>query len=141
MKTTLIVLFSLFALSQLIQIEKLNPKTDPSLEIQAPKEVMTILRKACYDCHSNETSWPWYSNIAPVSWMIEKHVEEGRAWVNYSLWNTYSQEEQDKKLKETFRAIYVAMPPSDYMSMHEKANLTKSERKLVRDWIKGMDKH
>lgn len=141
MKTTLLVLFVLFALAQLKQIDKINPKTDPALEIKAPQEVMQIFKKACYDCHSNETVWPWYSNIAPVSWMIEKHVEDGRSWVNYSIWETYSQKDQDKMLKETFRAIYIAMPPTDYISMHPEANLSNEERKLVRDWIKGLGKN
>ncbi len=141
MKTTILIFIVLFALAQLKQIEMSNPKADPNLEIQTPTNVKHILKKACYDCHSNQTTWPWYSNIAPLSWIIEKHVVEGRAWVNYSIWETYSKEEQDKKLKETFRAIYVAMPPTDYIGLHPEADLTQEERKVVRDWIKGMDKH
>lgn len=130
-------MLALLGLAQLLQVEYSNPKSDKNLEIQTPKEIKTILKRACYDCHSNETVWPWYSKIAPLSWSIVDHVEDGRAWVNYSIWYSYTKEEQSKKLKETFRAIYAAMPPSSYIRFHDAANLTKEERKFVRDWIKN----
>jgi hypothetical protein len=131
----------MFILAQFIQTEKTNPQVDKSLEIQTQKQIKTILRNACYDCHSNETKWPWYSKIAPLSWTITAHVNDARSWVNYSIWNTYTQEQKDKKLKETFRAIYAPMPPSSYIQFHPNANLTPKQRKIVRDWIKSLGKH
>ncbi len=141
MKNTIYIIVVMFLLAQLIQPNKTNPTTNKELEIQTPKNIKIILKKACYDCHSNETTWPWYSKIAPLSWTIASHVNDGRSWVNYSIWNTYTQEEKDKKLKQTFRAIYVAMPPSSYITFHQNANLSSSERKEVRDWIKELGKH
>ncbi len=134
MRNVLYIIIVLLLAFQLIQIDKINPKTNKELEIQAPEDIMTIFKKACYDCHSNETVWPWYSSIAPMSWSIYAHVDDGRKWLNFSIWETYSKEEQDKKMKELFRAIYIAMPPSDYIYFHDEASLTKDERTRVRDW-------
>lgn len=134
MKNTIMIVFVIFLMMQIIQTPKENPITEPSKEIQAPHEVKTILQKACYDCHSNKVSFPWYANIAPVSWMVSRHVDVGRKWLNFSTWEDYTEEEKQKKLKEIFRTAYAAMPLSSYMAMHEEANLTKEERTLIRDW-------
>lgn len=141
MKNTIYILVVMLLLAQLIQPNKTNPTVKKDLEIQTPQNVKNILRKACYDCHSNETKWPWYSKIAPMSWTIASHVKDARSWVNYSIWNSYTKQQQDKKLKETFRAIYAAMPPSSYTSFHKDANLSMQERKVVRDWIKSLGKN
>ena len=61
---------------------------------------MNIFKRSCYDCHSNDTNWPWYSSIAPVSWSVSSHVEDGRQWLNFSIWNSYTINEQNKKIKE-----------------------------------------
>lgn len=134
MKNTLVIIFLTFVGLQFFQIDKNNPQTNKSLEIQAPKEVMDIFKKACYDCHSNKTIWPWYSNLAPMSWSMNSNVTNGRKWLNFSTWESYTQEEKEKKIKELFRAVYAAMPPDDYILFHSEAKLSKEERKLVRDW-------
>mgnify|MGYP000221105032 FL=1 len=139
MKNTFIIIFIIIILLQIIQIEKTNPKSNPKLEINAPKEIMNIFKRSCYDCHSNDTNWPWYSSIAPVSWSVSSHVEDGRQWLNFSIWNSYTINEQNKKIKEIFRSIYIAMPPSDYIYFHEESFLTKKERNLVRDWTGVMN--
>ena len=77
-----------------------NPKTDPSLEIKAPAKIMEIFKRACYDCHSNNVVIPWYQTIAPGSFYIKRHVDLGRAWLNFSTWETYDQKKKDKKLEE-----------------------------------------
>ena len=134
MKVTLIVFFLVFLVMQAFQIDKTNPTSEKSLEIQAPKEVMTIFKKACFDCHSNNTVWPWYSNIAPMSWTVKNHVEDGRRALNLSLWNSLSKEEQEKKLKKIYKKVYAAMPLASYIALHEEADLTKEERSLIREW-------
>ena len=134
MKNTLLIMLVLFIGIQFIQIDKTNPTTDLSKEIQAPHEIKAILKRSCYDCHSNESKYPWYSNIAPVSWMISNHIEVARQWVNFSVWEDYTHDEKQKKLKEIFRAAYTAMPLSSYLSMHEEAHLSVQERTLIRDW-------
>lgn len=134
MKVTLLVFFVIFILMQAIQVDKTNPRTNKIMEIKAPKEIKEIFVNACYDCHSNETVWPWYSNIAPISWFVKDHVEEGRKALNFEEWENYSDEEKAKLLKKIHRTIYAAMPLASYISMHEKADLTKEQRELVRDW-------
>jgi len=134
MKRTLLIFLLVFLAMQLIQTEQKNVAVNKELEITAPTEVMSILKKACYDCHSNEVKWPWYSKIAPFSWVISEHVDDGRKWLNFSEWENYTQEEKKKKLKGTYRTVYAVMPLQSYIWLHEEADLTKEERSLIRDW-------
>ncbi|PLY09393.1 MAG: cytochrome C [Arcobacter sp.] len=134
MKITILVFFIILLLMQAIQIDKTNPIVDKSLEIQAPTEVMGIFKNACYDCHSNQTIWPWYSSIAPASWMLKSHVDDGRKSLDFTSWESYSKDEKTKKLKEIYRTVYAAMPLASYVSMHKKAELSKEQRELIRTW-------
>ncbi len=95
---------------------------------------MEILRKACYDCHSNEIKYPLYSNIAPFSWVISGHIEEGKKALNFSIWEKYTDSEKSEHLKDIHRTVYAAMPLQSYLWLHEDANLTKEERSFIRDW-------
>lgn len=135
MKNTLIILFIIFVAMQFFQVEHTNPATNPKLEINAPAEVKAILKKSCFDCHSNEAKYPWYSNVAPVSWMVSRHVNNARSLINFSTWEEYTPEEKEKKIREVFRAVYAAMPLPSYLSMHKEAQLTQEERALIREWI------
>lgn len=134
MRVTILVFIIILALMQIIQIEKTNPSINKTLEIDAPENIKTLLVNACYDCHSNQTVWPWYSSIAPVSWIIEGHVNDGRRSLNFEEWNDYTEEEKSKQLKEIYRTVYASMPPKDYIRMHDKADLTKEQRELIRVW-------
>jgi len=133
-KKILFITIALFTLLQFIPAKIQNPKTNPALEIKAPKKVMTILKRSCYDCHSNNVVIPWYAAIAPASLMIKRDVDLGRKWLNFSTWENYTAKEKDKKLKEIFREVYVAMPLASYLSIHKNAKLTKDEIQLIRDW-------
>jgi len=128
------IIFAVFVLLQFIPAKIENPQTDPTLEIQAPQEIMTIFKRSCYDCHSNNANIPWYAAIAPASFMIKNHIDLGRAWLNFSTWENYTEKEKDKKLQGIFRTVYAAMPLSSYISFHEEAKLTKDEIKLIRNW-------
>jgi len=134
MKKFLLIVFSILLLLQFIPAKIQNPITDKNLELQAPKEVMAIFKRSCYDCHSNEVKEPWYASIAPASFMIKHHVDLGREWLNFSTWGNYSEKQKDDKLKGIFRTVYAAMPLSSYLSIHTEAKLTKEEIKLIRDW-------
>jgi hypothetical protein len=134
MKNTLYIILAIFIALQFIPASIENPKTDKSLEIQAPEKIMTIFKRSCYDCHSNEVNSPWYASIAPASFFIKSHVDLGRKWLNFSTWEEYTQEEKDKKLTGIFRTVYAAMPLSSYISMHKEAKLTKEEITLIREW-------
>lgn len=134
MKRTLLIFLIVFIVMQFIQTEQKNFPVDKSLEIQAPSEIMTMFKQSCYDCHSNNVNWPWYSKIAPFSWIISEHVNDGRKWLNFSEWEAYSQEEKNKKLKGIYRTVYAVMPLHSYLWLHEEADLTKEQRKQIRDW-------
>lgn len=134
MKKTILILAVIFILMQFITIDKTNKATAKELEIKAPENIATMFKTACYDCHSNEVKWPWYSNIAPFSWVINTHVKDGRKALNFSEWENYSKEKQDKKLKEIFRTAYAAMPLNSYKWIHKDAELTREQRSMIRDW-------
>jgi hypothetical protein len=97
--------------------------------------VKAILRRACYDCHSNETQWPWYSRIAPISWLLARDVREGQAELNFSTWNQYSPQQQVKKLQESWKEIAAGdMRPWLCLPVHRDARLSAADRSLLRQW-------
>lgn len=122
-----------FGLIQLVPVDRSNPPVEA--DIPTPPEVKSILRRACYDCHSNETVWPWYSQLAPFSWMIARDVHQGRAELNFSTWNRYNPKEQVKKMKESFEEVAEGeMPPWYYLPMHRDASLSEADRTALRTW-------
>jgi hypothetical protein len=137
-KTILVWLLGVFLLIQLIQIS--IPKPDavtPSEEINAPKEIMKLLKASCYDCHSYETKMPWYGHIAPFSWEVKSHIKEGRAWLNFQKWAQYDEEKKQKIFKGIVKTIDFSMPMPMYLTMHEEAKLTKAEREKIKAWAKS----
>ena len=141
MKTLKILLGWLIAgllLIQLIRIEVPEPpQANPGDEIQAPSKVMAILKRSCYDCHSNHTKWPWYSDIAPISFEVRSHVKNGRNWLNFSIWNRYDEEKKQKLYKGIVKSIDWKMPPPDYLWIHKEARLKPGERTLVKEWAQS----
>ena len=136
MKRTLLIFLILFIVMQFIQTEKTDEQVDKSLEIKADEQVMTIFKTACYDCHSNEVKYPWYSTIAPFSWVISTHIEEGKKALNFSIWEKYTTEEKSEHLKDIYRTVYASMPLQSYLWLHKEADLTKEQRSFIRDWTK-----
>ena len=98
LKQAAVVVVVVFAAAQLVRPERTNPPVDPGRTIQAhagtPSGLPPILDRACGDCHSNTTVWPWYTQVAPFSWLMARGVAEGRKAVNFSEWGTYSPNEQ-----------------------------------------------
>lgn len=118
---------------QLIPVDRSNPPVEE--EITASPDVKAILKRACFDCHSNETIWPWYSRVAPVSWLLAWDVGEGREELNFSTWNQYSQKKRDKIIKEIRKEVEEGeMPPWFYLSLHPDARLSESDRSILRAW-------
>ena len=134
MKRALLILFIIFVVMQFIRPQKENLVVQKELEIKANEEVMGMLKTSCFDCHSNETVWPWYSQIAPFSWVISTHVTEGKKALNFSTWENYTQEQKEEKTKALYRTAYASMPLPSYLYLHEDANLTKEQRSMIRDW-------
>ncbi len=115
------------------------PRTNPAVEsdLVAPPEVKNVLHHACYDCHSNETAWPWYTAIAPASWIIHHDVEEGRRRLNLSSWADYAEDPgtRARKLDEISKAVASTdMPPWYYRMLHPDAALSGDQRALVARW-------
>lgn len=120
-------------LAQFVPVDRTNPAVETWVE--APAEVLAVLERACYDCHSNETVWPGYSRIAPMSWLVANHVHEGREAVNYSTWGRYSAEERAKLLEETWEEVEEGeMPLLGYSLLHSGARLSPADKALVRSW-------
>ena len=103
----------------------------------APPAVRDIVLRACADCHSEETKWPWYSNLPPVSWQIRADVDDARAVMDLSRWNEYSDEERHEFATEIARATRVhVMPPPKYLWMHHDAKLSSAELDVLKGWAK-----
>jgi len=122
---------------QFIPVDRSNPPVEE--EIVVAPQVQAILKRACYDCHSNETKWPWYSQIAPVSWLLAWDVHEGREELNFSTWNRYSPKKRNKFIKEIWEEIEEGeMPPWFYLPLHPEGSLSDQDRTLLRDWTKSV---
>ena len=113
-------------------------ETNPKEEIQATKEIMTILKRSCYDCHSNEVKEPFYYNIAPMSWLVQRHIKNGREVVNFSKWNSYTQEKQFKIMDKLPKSIVIRMPMPSYLWLHQEAKLSADEKKLLTKWAEEL---
>lgn len=125
---------------QFVRPTRTNPPVDESQTIfartQVTPEVAAILDRSCRDCHSNKTDWPWYSNVAPVSWWLTDHVDTGRKELNFSEWGRLAQDRQDKKLREICDEVSDGiMPLSSYLPMHPQARLSDQDKKTLCDWV------
>lgn len=119
---------------QFIPVERRNPPVES--EIAAPPEVQSILRQSCYDCHSHETNWPWYSSVAPVSWLVAHDVEEGREHLNFSTWYSHDAAELDERLEEIWKEVEEGeMPRWFYPPLHPGARLVEEELETLRLWV------
>jgi hypothetical protein len=135
-KRLLLYLLGGLVVIQFVPLERANPPVEG--EVDAPDVVLSTLRSSCYDCHSNETRWPWYSRVAPVSWWIARHVREGRQRLNFSTWAGMSGEDQGRAKEDIWEAVERgSMPLSDYLRMHPEAVLTDPQMEAVRRWAEG----
>src|SRR5687768_10069792 len=130
----LVVVAITFLAIQVYRPDRSNPPVDPSRTIQAvmsvPAPVNAILQRSCYDCLSHETRWPWYSNIAPMSWLLVKDVTEGRQHMNFSDWAQYAPDEAEHKLEEVCEVVEEGeMPLKAYVLAHPKAKLSDGDRR------------
>lgn len=136
MKYSLGGLVVLFLAIQLIPVNRNNPTTDASLEIKAPVEIMKIIKNSCYDCHSNETEWPFYSYIAPLSWLVAGDVEHGREELNFSEWNKMPAEKISRKKEKLVEEVMEGkMPLPIYLYTHSNAELDEKQKQVLRGWV------
>ncbi len=133
MKKALIILVVILAAIQFIPVDKTNPPV--TAELDAPMEIISVFKKSCYDCHSNETVWPWYSNIALASWFVAADVKEVREHLNFSEWGYLSRKDIVKMKEEIWEEIKKEkMPLWQYKILHPEANFTQKDKDLIRGW-------
>lgn len=141
-KYSAITIGVLLVVSQFVRFSRTNPPVDPSRTIeartQAPPQVARILERACRDCHSNQTVWPWYSNIAPVSWLVINDVDDGRGQMNFSDWTQYSAEGAARRLNRICDKLKSGdMPLWYYLPMHPNARLSAEDKAAVCAWTEA----
>jgi hypothetical protein len=136
MKKIIITLVVILIGIQFIPVDRKNPPV--TMDINAPENISSILRTSCYDCHSNETSWPLYSYIAPVSFLLAGDVKEGRKHLNFSEWDKYSSDKQFKLLEEMIEEVEKEnMPLTIYTFTHPNSKLDSNRIKLLKQWVKS----
>lgn len=145
LKILAVLLMICFAGIQLIPTtlnqSNLVNKNDFLLVNNTPKKINKLLNKACYDCHSNNTVYPWYNNIQPFTWLINKHIVEGKKELNFSQWNELSQRRKVSKLRSIVKQIEQnKMPLNSYTILHKDSNLTSEDKKLIIDYLIEMKK-
>ena len=139
LKIILIVLAVVFVLAQFVRPEFSNPPVVEADTLWAvmsvPDDVRQVIGRSCIDCHSNETRYPWYSQLTPSNWFLAGHIEEGRQELNLSTWRLYKPETQKRKLGEICEQVEgKTMPLPSYLWIHRDAVLSDTEAKLLCDW-------
>ncbi|HLI80376.1 MAG TPA: heme-binding domain-containing protein [Candidatus Binataceae bacterium] len=123
----------------LIQLVPMSIKNPPiSEDVAAPPQVEAILRRSCYDCHSNQTQWPWYAHVAPVSWLMIRDVNRGREHINFSTWDKYADDPETviRKLRNIDKVMQNgSMPLWYYLPEHSIARLSDADRQALEDWV------
>lgn len=143
LKNSAIFFVFLFLLIQSVRFAKTAEPLDPAKDFttltSANAEVAHTLKIACYDCHSNQPTYPWYSNIAPVSWWMQNHIDEGSHHLNFSEWGTYSEKRKNHKLEECIEMVEEGeMPMAYYTWMHKEAKLTDDQKLKLIEYFKAV---
>jgi hypothetical protein len=135
-RIALVVLVLLLALAQLVPVRRDAPPV--TADVGAPPPVDALLRRACYDCHSHETRWPWYAWVAPASWLVADDVHEGREHLDFSAWDTYPPGKRAKKLDRVADAVTKGwMPYWPYLIVHRDARLAPAEVDAIAAWARA----
>ncbi len=120
---------------QIIPLNRTNPKVDETVALHADKKVMQILKKSCYDCHSYETKYSKYAYIAPLSFGVVKHIDDGREALNFSEWKKIPDYIKKLRLEKTKKEIEQnEMPLPSYTMFHKEAKLTQDEKNILKEW-------
>jgi hypothetical protein len=144
----IIVVFGVLALAgiQAIRPARTNPSSNPAdaltSHIRVPSDAAAILDRSCRDCHSNDTRWPWYSRVAPASWLVIDHVNHGRSHFNLSDWGTYDRQRQAELLKNSCElARKASMPMPSYLLAHRGARLSAADVDTLCTWAAPTPTH
>ncbi|MDD3722967.1 MAG: heme-binding domain-containing protein [Lutibacter sp.] len=143
LKIILLIMLLVFVGIQFIPTNRnqsnIVPATDLMMVYNVPKKVEVIFKTSCYDCHSNNTVYPWYNKIQPISWMMQGHIKEGKTELNFSKFGSYSERKQKSKFKSILSQVKDGeMPLSSYELMHKNAKLSENDKKDIEDWVNKM---
>jgi hypothetical protein len=132
-KKVILAIVALAVVIQLVPVKRDNPPEQQPLQADGP--VLAVLERSCFDCHSHRTEWPWYSRVAPVSWFVAGHVNEGREHLNFSVWGTLPAEKQRELAGDAYEeAAEGKMPLQGYPLLHPEAKLTGADLNLIKAW-------
>lgn len=142
-KRIVLILIALLVVIQFIRPARNLSATPSSNDIshfyKVPDTVAGILQRACNDCHSNNTRYPWYTNIQPVGWWMQHHVNEGKGELNFSEFGTYTAKRQNHKMEEVAEQVKKGeMPLNSYLWIHTDAKLTDQEKQILISWANGL---
>ena len=143
LKYIFLLLLAAFVIIQFFPADKSVPEFDASGDFitmtQPDENVESILRISCYDCHSFETNYPWYSNIAPISWWLQGHIDHGRGEMNLSLWKDYEYKKADHKLEEMVEEVEnFHMPITSYLVAHKEARMNPEKLEQLRNFVEKL---
>jgi hypothetical protein len=135
-RIALVVVVILLLVIQVVPVDRSNPPVESPLAL--PADVEAVVRQSCFDCHSNETSWPWYSYVAPVSWQVASHVEHGRKALNFSTAGALPEKGRDWIRMECWHEVDEGhMPIASYLWLHPDAKPTDEDRAVLERWAGG----
>ena len=141
-KKILLAIVAILVIIQFIRIDKTNPEVvlenDFITVTNPPENIASIIKTSCYDCHSNETKYPWYTNVSPIAWWIKDHIDEGRDELNFSEWANYKEKRKKHKLEECIELVEEnEMPLESYLITHGNAKLTDTQKTELLNWLKA----
>lgn len=142
LKKIVLVIGAAFVLAQLVRPDLTNPQERQEhtlyASVSVPHNVRGIFERSCRDCHSNRTVWPWYTHVAPVSWLLAHDVKDGRKELNISEWAQYDVKRAGRKLEEICDQVRKGeMPMAMYVPLHPKAKLTDADKQVLCGWANG----
>lgn len=139
-KRILLIALGIFLVAQLIQPDRSVPAIDPAKDMlamtNAPPDIRELVMGACYDCHSNQTTYTWYGYITPVNFIMQDHINQGREVLNYSLWDKYANSEAGGESGEEIAEGEMA--PGYYKLMHGHGDLDAAQQKKLIAWFNGL---
>jgi cytochrome c553 len=142
-RNILLALLAIILILQFIPIDRSVPDSQPEADFlvatAAPEAMATTIRAACYDCHSYETDYPWYAQIAPLSFWLQGHIDEGRSELNFNEWTSYPAEKAAHKLEECGEEVSERhMPLKSYTWLHPEAQLSDAQVSALAQWFSEM---
>ena len=134
----IVIIATLIAL-QFFRIDKVNPPVVQAETLEAstvvPPDISLIIGRSCNDCHSNQTIYPWYSNVQPTAWFLKSHIDDARKKLNFSIWNTYQPTKKSQKLEKICEQLQLKeMPLPSYLWIHSSSTLSDNDSKALCDW-------